>query len=236
MTFHDLQDQLRNHILARIRRRELTGSGLARQAGFPQGHLSNFLNSRRGLSLESMDRLLEKLEISAVDLLKAEDIQRRALRSAGAEHLERVAIVSRDHAALPRFEPDQILGTRPFDRSFLHRLKASSHHDRADWLRFVLIVLDVHTTRSIFPLAIAPATLLIDRHYSSLDPYRRMQPNLYLVSFGGRCLAGYLSYLDRRLILRTRDPEEELPSVPVPSGRDCSQFIIGRVCNVGLEV
>ena len=61
MRLRDLQDRLRAHIRARISRRELTGSSLSRQAGFQQGHLSNFLNSRRGLSLESMDRLLETL-------------------------------------------------------------------------------------------------------------------------------------------------------------------------------
>jgi hypothetical protein len=63
MTIQDLQDQLRAHIRARIGRGELTGSALAHQASLPQGHLSNFLNSRRGLSLESMDRLMGALHL-----------------------------------------------------------------------------------------------------------------------------------------------------------------------------
>ncbi len=236
MTFLDLQDQLRNHIRARIRRRELTGSGLAREAGFPQGHLSNFLNSRRGLSLESMDRLLDALEIKAADLLSAEEIQKRAGSRGDGDDLERVVLVSGANAALPRFASDHVLGTRPFSRSFLRRLKARNDHDRGDWLRFVLIMLDLESARSLLPFEMATATLLVDRHYSSLDPYRRMQPNLYVATLGGRCQAGYLSYLDRHLILRTRDPRQQLQSVAIPSGGNFSQYIVGRVCHVGLEV
>jgi hypothetical protein len=75
MTIQDLQDQLRVHIRARIGRGELTGSGLARKASLPQGHLSNFLNSRRGLSLESMDRLMIALRIGVFDLMSSEQVQ-----------------------------------------------------------------------------------------------------------------------------------------------------------------
>src|ERR1700759_2230454 len=99
MTFLTLQDQLREHIRARIRRRELTGSGLARAAGFPQGHLSNFLNCRRGLSLESMDRLLETLGIKVADLVAPEEIQRRAVPYESNYDVEQVALVRGAHAS-----------------------------------------------------------------------------------------------------------------------------------------
>ena len=77
MTIQDLQDELRSQVRARIGRGELTGSGLAQDAGFPQGHLSNFLNARRGLSVESMDRLLDALGIGVLDLVSSEEVQRR---------------------------------------------------------------------------------------------------------------------------------------------------------------
>ena len=83
MRLQDLQDELRAHIRARIDRGELTGTGLSREAGFQQGHLSNFLNARRGLSLESMDRLLETLNIGVLDLadLKTSSSASRTLRA-----------------------------------------------------------------------------------------------------------------------------------------------------------
>lgn len=150
MTFLTLQDQLREHIRARIRRRELTGSGLARAAGFPQGHLSNFLNFRRGLSLESMDRLLETLGIEVADLVGIEEIQRRAGLTEAHPATEQVALVSSENAMLARFTPEQVLARHGFSKSFLGRLRPSEPHHRDDWQRFVLIKLDAERTRDLF--------------------------------------------------------------------------------------
>jgi transcriptional regulator with XRE-family HTH domain len=163
MTFLTLQNQLRDHIRARIRRRELTGSGLARAAGFPQGHLSNFLNARRGLSLESMDRLLETLGIEVLDLVSADDVQRRSPRRAPEQGEEAVALVAIENAARARFAPEHVLGTRVFSKAFLRRLRPRNDNDRVDWLRFVVVKLDIESAREIFPLPITGATLLLAR-------------------------------------------------------------------------
>src|SRR5271167_1337751 len=135
MRLLDLQDKLRSHIRARIGRRELTGSSLSRQAGFQQGHLSNFLNSRRGLSLESMDRLLQTLRISVLDLVDPADIQRRAIIPDGSAGAENVVVVSAERAArLARFAPQQVEGTIRFSTSFLRRLRPNDVGNRSDWL------------------------------------------------------------------------------------------------------
>ena len=236
MSFQSLQDQLREHIRARIRRGELTGSGLARAAGFPQGHLSNFLNGRRGLSLESMDRLLHTLDVRILDLIGLDEIRSRFIPAQARNGLEQVAVVAMEKATQARFTPEHILETRCFERSFLRRLRARNDDDRSDWLRFVLIRLAVRTARELFPCEFTAATILVDRHYTSLEPYRRAQPNLYAVRFAGRCLTGYLSLLHNDLVLRTRDPRHEPQSVTIAHGRSYSQYIIGRVCHVELEV
>src|SRR5271166_2658270 len=145
MRFLDLQDRLRAHIRARIDRRELTGVSLSLQAGLQQGHLSNFLNARRGLSLESMDRLLDALQISVLDLVDAEEIERRVMRPSSAG-LESVAVISVDDAArLARFTPEQVGGTVSFRKAFLRRLRPNDVCNRGDWLRFVTIKLDPKT-------------------------------------------------------------------------------------------
>ncbi|MGA2902732.1 MAG: helix-turn-helix domain-containing protein [Candidatus Korobacteraceae bacterium] len=235
MTLQDLQKQLRAHIRARIRRGEMTGSELAREAEFPQGHLSNFLNARRGLSLESMDRLLDTLDIGVLDLVDAKDIQKRAALPEAAEGVERIALVSAENAVLARFAPSQILETRSFNKSFLRKLKPRLAEDRRDWLRFVMIKLDVKGARP-FAFRTPAATLLIDRHYSSLQPYRRLQPNVYAVSFGGRCVMGYVSVFEDYLVLRPRDPQQEVEMIRIERGRSYSEHIVGRVCHVGLEL
>src|ERR1039457_3525227 len=124
MLLRDLQDKLRAHIRARIERGELTGTGLSRQAGFQQGHLSNFLNSRRGLSLESMDRLLETLHLGVLDLVEAAEIQRHSSPPATTGKVENVSVVSAEQATrLARFSAEHVRDSISFKKSFLRRLK-----------------------------------------------------------------------------------------------------------------
>lgn len=237
MTLRDLQDRLRAHIRARIGRRELTGSSLSRQAGFQQGHLSNFLNSRRGLSLESMDRLLETLQIEVLDLVDAGEIQRRAPLPAAGSGFESIAVVSAEHATrLPHFAPEQVGGTVSFRKAFLRRLKPNDVCDRGGWLRFVTIKLDPRTVRDMFPRNAAGATLLIDRHYTSLDPYRHRRPNLYAVRLETRCTVGYVSLAGDYLVLRPRNLQLPVELARIDQSQSYSDYIVGRVCHVALEV
>jgi len=237
MRLLDLQDKLRSHIRARIGRRELTGSSLSRQAGFQQGHLSNFLNSRRGLSLESMDRLLDTLDIGVLDLVDAGEIQRRALVPAAHAGLESIALVSAEDAArLPRFTPEQVVGTVTFRKALLHKLRPNDVCGRDDWLRFVTIKLDPRTVRAMFPRSATGATLLIDRHYTSLDPYRRHQPNLYAMLLQSRCTVGYVSLAGDYVVLRPRNPQLPVELAHMERARSYCDYIVGRVCHVALEV
>src|SRR6202034_3824452 len=53
-----MHERLREELVRRIQRGTLSVSLLARQTGFGQSHLSNFLHCKRQLSLEAMDRVL----------------------------------------------------------------------------------------------------------------------------------------------------------------------------------
>src|SRR5271166_4163868 len=78
MKFRVLQDNLRETLWERIDEGELTGLGLAAQTGFKQAHISNFLNRKRGLSLEGMDKVLKVQHLSVLDLLDPEEVNKRA--------------------------------------------------------------------------------------------------------------------------------------------------------------
>src|SRR3954469_14929496 len=69
MLVSQLEDSLRKAIRQRIVAGVLSGTILARQTGFQQAHISNFLNGRRGLSVEGFDRMLEALGLSVTDLI-----------------------------------------------------------------------------------------------------------------------------------------------------------------------
>src|SRR5215831_10742400 len=78
MKFRVLQDNLRKTLWQRIDEGDLTGLRLAEQTGFKQAHISNFLNRKRGLSLEGMDRVLNVQHLSVLDLLDPAEINKRA--------------------------------------------------------------------------------------------------------------------------------------------------------------
>src|SRR6202161_4198371 len=78
MKFRVLQENLRNALWGRIEEGDLTGLRLAKQTGFKQAHISNFLNRKRGLSLEGMDKVLAVQHLSVLDLLDPSEVNKRA--------------------------------------------------------------------------------------------------------------------------------------------------------------
>jgi transcriptional regulator with XRE-family HTH domain len=78
MKFQALQENLRKKLWERIDAGELTGLRLADQTGFRQAHISNFLNGKRRLSLEGMDKVLSVQRISVLDLIDSTELNKRA--------------------------------------------------------------------------------------------------------------------------------------------------------------
>ena len=236
MRFQDLQDKLRLHIRARLDRGDLTGIELSQSAGFQQAHLSNFLNGRRGLSLETMDRLLDTLDLGILDLVEPHEIAARAALAAAAPGENVVLVSCADAARLPVFPPGHVRDSLRFPRSFLRRLKAHDIAHRAEWMRFVLVRLEAREAAALLSRAVAGVTLLIDRQYNSLEPYRRLLPNMYVVYAHGHCSVGYVSVAGGQLVLRPRSRECPLEMIRLERGRHYSDYIVGRVCHAVVEV
>jgi|SRR5271165_1841688 len=237
MRISELEDNLRAHIWARIHRGELTGSGLSRDAGFQQAHMSNFLNARRGLSPEAMDRLLEVLQVDVLDLADPEELRLRALqRPERATSFDSVPLVSHDVAAfVPRIPARQILDTLKFRKRFLNRLKPDIIGDRSQWLRFVMVKCDPDSARAMTPRLAPGAVLLLDRHYNSLRPYHRGMQNLYAVRFGTQCVIRYVAVASRRVILRPNNEQWPVELLEIALGRGFADYIVGRVCHIAVE-
>src|SRR5438270_12809072 len=100
MKFKALQENLRKLLWGRIERRELTGMRLAQQTGFKQAHISNFLNRKRSLSLEGMDKVLTVQHLSVLDLLDPAEINKRAsIMPPSEEEFDNVFLVDGSVAA-----------------------------------------------------------------------------------------------------------------------------------------
>ena len=234
----DLQDNLRSHIWARIHRGELTGAGLSRDAGFQQSHMSNFLNARRGLSPEAVDRLLEILQVDVLDLADPEELRLRALQRPERESsFDSVPLVSpSDAVLLPRISPRQVLDSLKFRKRFLNSLKPVTIGSRSDWLRFVMVRAEAGNVRAMMPRLAAGAVLLLDRHYNSLEQYHRGNQNVYAVRVGEQCAIRYVAVGSGRVILRPHNPEWPVELVEIGMGKSFAEYIVGRVCHVAFAV
>src|ERR671924_1546030 len=178
-----LHENLRKALVARISARELTGLKLAHQTGFKQAHISNFLNRKRWLSLEGMDRMLSVQNLSVLDLLDPAEVSKRAsIPAPSDDQFENVLLVESSIAAAePLITRENVKDILKFKKSFLKRLRPEMVSERGQWHRFVLIKVDAREGMSMYPRLLPGATALIDRHYNSLKPYHKNAPNMYAV-------------------------------------------------------
>ena len=237
MKFRALQDQLRRELRARIDSGELTGLRVAQQAGFKQAHVSNFLNKKRGLSLEAMDRVLGVLRLSVLDLLDPNEVNKRAtILPPSADAFENVVLVEgRIAAGEPLVASEEVKDILKFKKGFLNRLRPEMASPRGDWRRFVLIKVDAREGMSMFPRLLPGSTVLIDRHYNALKPYRKQDRTMFAVRHEGAVTVKYVEQAEGNLVLRPHNQEYPISLLPVAEGTRVSDYIVGRVCHVAVE-
>ena len=237
MKFRVLQDNLRKTLWERIDEGDLTGLRLAQQTGFKQAHISNFLNRKRGLSLEGMDKVLAVQHLSVLDLLEPSEINKRAsILPPSDDEFENVLLadsaIAATHPLITSMNVKEIL---KFKKGFLRKLKPELEGDRETWERFVLIRVDGREGMSMYPRLLPGATLLLDRHYNSLKPYRKGEFNMYAVLKDGTCTVKYVEVAGNHIILRPHNQAYPIEVMTMEEGKNASDYLVGRVCHVGIE-
>jgi hypothetical protein len=237
MKFQALQDNLRKRLWERIEEGELTGLRLAEETGFRQAHISNFLNRKRGLSLEGMDRVLQVQKLSVLDLLDPEEVNKRASIPPPPDHqFENVCVVNGTVAAdEPLIMSMSVKHLLKFHRAFLRRLRPEAEGDRETWERFVVIRMDGRGGMSMYPRLLPGAIVLLDRHYNSLKPYRKGESNMYAVRQKGSCTVKYVEVANDHLILRPHNHAYPVEIMSMDSDKTVADYLVGRVCYVGIE-
>jgi hypothetical protein len=237
MKFKVLQDRLRDVLWERIESGELTGLHLAQQTGFKQAHISNFLNKKRGLSLEGMDKVLQVQHISVLDLLDPAEVNKRAsVVPPSGDEFENVVLTDASIAAThPLITAMHVKEILKFKKTFLRRLRAETEGNRSAWQRFVLIKINAHEALSMSPRLMPGAILLLDRHYNALTPYRKGEFNMYSVLKNETCAVRYVEEAGNSLILRPHNQASPIEVVTIAQGKSAGDYLIGRVCHVCLE-
>jgi transcriptional regulator with XRE-family HTH domain len=227
MNFTQMHEHLRLELLRRIRRGSLSVSLLARQTGFGQSHISNFLHNRRQLSLEAMDRILASQHLEAADLLP---FTHQAGDQPDGGESSLVPIVSH---ATALFEP---YIRRPAVQSMLHlpagfieSLRARVSNPRRAWQRFVAVRVPSADALPMEPLVLPDAIALLDRHYNSLIPYRANRPSVYAVRHGSHLTLRYVDFVANRLVLRPHNIAFPVDLIEIDPGESPGDLIAGRV-------
>jgi hypothetical protein len=234
MNFLQMHERLRLELLRRIQRGTLSVSLLARQTGFGQSHLSNFLRSRRQLSLEALDRVLLAQHLTAEDLLP---IKYTHGDWNGEDENGQIPLVSHASALFePLIRPNSIRTMIQFPAALLGTARTRSSNSRKTWQRFVAISIPAADASPMEPLVLADAIVLIDRHYNSLMPYRLDRPNLYAVRNGGHLALRYVDFLHNRLVIRPYNRAFPVELIEVSPGETPGDLIAGRIALILNEI
>jgi hypothetical protein len=213
----------------------------SRVARFAQAHISNFLNRKRSLSLEGLDRVLASQNLTIDQLLP---IDLAAAQSPAPIHtsdpIEIVPVVSPSAAMdQARISPSAIIETIQVSASRLNsnhanRVRTSTPH--AQWQRFLAIRADTQQSAAMDPLVSPGAVAVLDRHYNSLAPYRAHQSTLYAVRCGAALLLRFVDFDEGRLILRPYSRDFPVQLLPLATHETPADYIVGRVCLVFSEL
>jgi len=238
MNFHDLHELLRVELLRRIETGALTGTRIAQQAGYRQAHISNFLNRKRSLSLEGLDRVLASQNITIDQLLPPDLLsteihaaQTSPSRAVRADPIESIPVVSASAAMdHPHISPSAIIETVPISASRLHDNRSRPSAKHAHWQRFLAIRVDALQSAAMQPLLSPGAIAILDRHYNSLAPYRTHQPTIYAVRSGTTLILRLVDLDEGHLILRPSSQDFPIQLLSLSNNKTPADYIIGRIC------
>jgi hypothetical protein len=207
-----------------------------------RAHISNFLNRRRSLSLDGLDRVLAAQNLSVDDLMPHSgmplEISGSAAGAFGArEATEAVPVVAHSTAmedAVVR--AGAVIEMVYISTSRLAASRARPSARTAHWQRFVAIRADAPQASAMDPMIAADAIVVIDRHYNSPAPYRAQQRTLYAVRSGSGLMLRFLEFDDARLVLRPLSLEFPVQVIAVGENESPGDYIVGRVSLIFSEV
>jgi hypothetical protein len=250
MNFQDLHELLRLELLRRVDRGTLTGTSLARQTGFKQGHISNVLRGKRALSLEGLDRVLAAQELTVDELMPGGSMAGEGLEiSAGASQagistpiptadaIERIPVVSAAAAANEAVvRAGSVLDTVPVAAGRLEDGRTAASPRRTGWQRFVAIRADGAQAAAMDPVIQPGSIVVLDRHYVSAAPYRTQQRTVFAVRSGSGLTLRYVEFDSGALVLRPLSLDFPVEVVRLGAHETSADYLVGRVCLVVSEL
>ena len=183
-----------------------------------------------------MDRVLSVQRLSVLDLLDPDEVNKRAtVTPLSDDEFENIFVVEPDVAAnQPLIMSMRVREIQKFRRGFLRKLRPDMHGKRAEWERFVAIKI-AGDGMGMYPRLLPGATVLIDRHYNSLQPYHKNEVNMYAVRTKDSCIVRYVELAGRNIVLRPHNQTHTVEILTLSEGEGVADYLVGRVCYMGIE-
>ena len=228
MNFSQLHEQLRRELLRRIAHGSLSGTLLARQTGLKAAHISNFLRSKRRLSLDALDRVLSAQSIAVEDLLTRFPAHQQKENISPSNHIAMVSQSVAMHES--EIRPSSILELIDLPSGYLDHLRMRRSPERRSWERFVAVRVSYSQAEAMAPVIAPHAILVIDRHYNSLVPYRPPLPGMYAIRMDNVMQFRYATLQGNCIVLRPRSLEHPIDLIEIKSEETRASVVVGRVC------
>lgn len=223
MTLTQMHERLREELQNRLDKGHASVSSIARKTNYGQSHISGFLHSKRRLSLEAVDRVLQALDMQAEDLIRVQP--RIQPKSTGD-----IPVVTREAALLDaRIRPSAVKGVLQVPWEMLTALESRTTSARRTWERFVAVNINAEDAECMAGTMPAGSPVLIDRHYTSLHPYSAERRTLYAVNHQGKLKLRYLERHGDRVVLRPQSLHCPLEVVAADASPAGSGLVAGRV-------
>jgi len=238
INFRGLQERLRERLLAHIHAGELTGLQLARAAGFQQAHVSNFLNRKRGLSLEAMDAILKAASISLEELIPASVSEHGRNRNNGPQDNEFVTIpiVDEENCFATQVPKTAYRASIQVASSVVQRFRPAMHTPRPHWERFVALHVKEEDVAAMWPRLSRNTIAVIDRHHNSVSENGSGAPNMYLVRTESGVQIRYVQIAGLFLLTRAHAADVRCEVIGSRGAPEAHAAIIGRLCLLQVQL
>ena len=236
--FRGLQERLRERLLAHIHAGELTGLELARATGFQQAHISNFLNHKRGLSLEAMDAILKARDIRLEELVPANNPRRRRIRASasGVNEFVTVPIIAEENSLATQVPNSGPRNTLRVAAATVQRFRPAMHTPRPHWQRFVAVRVKGEDVAAMSPRLARNTIAVIDRHHNAVSESPSGAENMYLIKTERGVQIRYLQIAGLLLMARPHDCQVPCQVVGNRSDPQTYAAVIGRLCLLQVQL
>jgi transcriptional regulator with XRE-family HTH domain len=226
MNVAQLHERVRVEVLRRIKREVLTATLLAQKTGLRQPHISNFLRSRRRLSLPALDRVLTALGLGVADLVGVPGKRPRPMAE-GVPLVAHETAMSQDYIAAGAVREYCFLPVAAVERLRETPLRRGILRER-----FVAIVVSEQQAAPMRPVLHTGVLAVIDRHSLQPPAHAAGVQHMYAVRYHGALHLLYVAAERNFLVMRGHAPDLPLQFLRIPLDASVAEYVVGRVCAV----